>query len=134
MNKKTLTRTLDTALDHHKAGRHAEAEMLYARVRQAAPRLFDGWFLAGALALHSDRQADALPLLTRALQIEPTSSKCRLFLGMALADVGRFEEAEKHLRAGLQKHPDHPEAWDNLAKCLTELGRHGEPTHVGAPR
>ena len=107
--------------------------MLYARVRQAAPRLFDGWFLAGALALHSDRPAEALPLLSRALQIEPTSSKCRLFLGMALADVGRFSDAEKHLRAGLNKHPGHPEAWENLAKCLTELGRHAEADECRPP-
>lgn len=123
MNKKTLGRLLDTALVHHKAGRHAEADVLYAQVREAAPRLFDGWFLSGALAIHADRPADAVPLLTRALQIESGSSKARLFLGMALADLGRYAEAEKPLRAALQKHPDHPEAWENLANCLMELGR-----------
>jgi tetratricopeptide (TPR) repeat protein len=123
MNKKTLGRLLDTALAHHKAGRHAEAALLYGQVREAAPRLFDGWYLAGALAIHADLPKDAVPLLTRALQIEPGSSKCRLFLGMALADLGRYAEAEKLLRSALQKHPDHPEAWANLAKVLVELGR-----------
>jgi predicted Zn-dependent protease len=126
MNKRTLERTLDTALTYHKAGQHTEAAKLYAQVCRAAPRLFDGWYLAGTLAVQSDRPADAVPLLLRALQIEPTSSKCRLFLGMALADTGRFSEAEKPLRAGLQKHPDHPAAWENLAKALTELGRSDE--------
>ena len=126
MNKKTLERTLDAALSHHRAGQHADADRLYAQIRRAAPRLFDGWFLAGALAVQSDRPAEAVPLLLRALQIEPASSKTRLFLGMALADTGRFAEAEKPLRAGLQKHPDYPEAWENLAKTLVELGRPAE--------
>ena len=126
MNKKTLERTLDAALAHHKAGQHADADRLYAQIRRTAPRLFDGWFLAGALAVQSDRPAEAVPLLLRALQIEPASSRTRLFLGMALADTGRFAEAEKPLRAGLQKHPDYPDAWENLAKTLAELGRPAE--------
>jgi predicted Zn-dependent protease len=126
MNKKAIGRTLDAALALHKAHQHAEAAPLYAQVCQAAPKLFDGWFLAGTLALHDDRPADAVPLLTRAMRIDPTSSKCRLFLGMALADSGNFADAEKPLRAGLEKYPDHPAAWANLAKTLTELGRPSE--------
>ena len=126
MNKKTLDRTLDTAVAHHKAGEHADAARLYAQVCRAAPRLFDGWYLSGTLALHRDQPAEAVPLLTRALQLDAKSSKCRLFLGMALADCGRYAEAEKPLRSALEKHPDQPEAWENLAKTLTELGRASE--------
>jgi tetratricopeptide (TPR) repeat protein len=123
MNKKKLGRLLDTALIHHKAGEHTEAAKLYAQVCEAAPRLFDGWYLAGTLAVHDNRPADAVPLLKRALRIEPSSARCALFLGMAQADLGQFAEAEKPLQAALKKYPNHPEAWTNLGKCFTFLGR-----------
>lgn len=126
MNKKTLQRTLDAAVTAHKSGQHAEAERLYAQVRQGAPRLFDGWYLSGVLAVHEDRPADAVPFLTQALQLDKSSAETRLFLGMALADLGRFAEAVKPLRAALEKLPDHPEAWENLANSLAATGRPSE--------
>jgi tetratricopeptide (TPR) repeat protein len=128
MNKKTLGRLLDTALAHHKSGRHAEAESLYAQIHTAAPRLFDGWYLAGTLEVNRDRPEAAIPLLQRALRLSPGSTQCKLFLGMALADTGRFAEAEKPLRAGLGAHPGYSEAWENLAAVLCALERSTEAT------
>ncbi len=126
MNKKTLLRTLDSAVTAHKSGQHQEAERLYAQVRQGAPRLFDGWYLSGVLAVHADRPADAVPFLTQALQLDKGSAEGRLFLGMALADLGRYAEAVKPLRSALEKLPEHPEAWENLAKALAATGRPSE--------
>lgn len=126
MNKKTLQRLLDAAVTAHKTGQHQEAERLYAQVRQGAPRLFDGWYLSGVLAVHGDRPADAVPFLTQALQLDKNSAETRLFLGMALADLGRYAEAVKPLRSALEKLPDHPAAWENLAKSLAATGRSSE--------
>lgn len=126
MNKKTLQRTLDAAVTAHKSGQHQEAERLYALVREGAPRLFDGWYLSGVLAVHADRPADAVPFLTHALQIDKSSAETRLFLGMALADLQRYAEAVKPLRSALEKLPDHPAAWENLAKSLAATGRSAE--------
>ncbi len=42
---------------------------------------------------------------------------------MAFADVGRFEEAVKFLRAGLEKHPGYADGWENLAIALAGLNR-----------
>jgi predicted Zn-dependent protease len=123
MNRKTLERTLQAAVDHHRAGRHAEAEALYAQCRASFPKVFDVWYLSGTLAVHRDQPDAAIPLLQRALRLSPASSQCKLFLGMALADTGRFAEAEKPLRAGLEKHPAYPEAWENLANSLCALDR-----------
>jgi tetratricopeptide (TPR) repeat protein len=123
MNRKHLERNLQAAVDHQRAGRHDEAEALYAQCREAFPKVFDVWYLSGTLAVHRDQPEAAIPLLQRALRLSPSSSQCKLFLGMALADTGRFAEAEKPLRAALEKHPNYPEAWENLADCLCALDR-----------
>lgn len=123
-----LERTLNTALALHKAGKSDEAACLYAQVRRAVPTLFDGWFLAGALAFQVGRLDDAVTLLTRAERLSPDSAECQLFLGMALADLGRYAEAELPLRTALAKHPSFPEAWENLAKAMFSLGRPTEAT------
>jgi|GEM_PF-3162792 Putative Zn-dependent protease, contains TPR repeats len=124
MNRRKLQNTLDAALASHRAGQIEEAARLYAQVCHAAPRLFDGWYLAGALAFQrGGHLEEAIDYLTRALRLQPASVDCKLFLGMALADAGRYEEAEKPLRAALAKHKGFPEAWENLANVLCALGR-----------
>jgi len=125
MNQRKLQQTLELGLAHHQRGEAEEAARLYAQVRQAAPRLFDGWHLAGALAYQQGRTAEAVELLSRARRLDPASAPCKLFLGMALADLGRFAEAESPLRSALQALPDHPEAWINLARTVQALGRPG---------
>lgn len=127
MNRKKILKTLDDALVHHRAGRIDEAAVLYAQVCRAAPRLFDGWYLAGALAFHrGGHLPEAIDHLTRAQRLDPRSSQCKLFLGMALADAGRLAEAEKPLMAAVQKLDGYPEAWENLANVHEALGRPAE--------
>jgi predicted O-linked N-acetylglucosamine transferase (SPINDLY family) len=45
-----------------------------------------------------------------------------MFLGMALADLGRHTEAEPHLSRALKKAPHQAEAWENLARCQQAIG------------
>lgn len=127
MNKKTLQRTLETALEFHRSGQHDEAEKLYAQVRHGAPKLYDGWYLSGTLAFQrGGHLEEAVTYLTRAQRLDPQAAQCKLFLGMALADLGRHGEAEKSLRAAVQKLPNYPDAWQNLARCESALGRRSE--------
>jgi tetratricopeptide (TPR) repeat protein len=129
MNHKQLERTLNEACRLHRAGQLAEAVALYAQARRAAPMVYDCWYLAGTLELHRDCPAEAIPLLTRALQLArggPAAAQCRLFLGMAYADAGRPAEAVAPLRAALAKHPGYDEAWEALAGALLALGRQEE--------
>jgi predicted O-linked N-acetylglucosamine transferase (SPINDLY family) len=126
MNRKQLQRTLEAAIEHQKGGRHAEAERLYAQTRRSAPNVFDPWYLSGTLALHDGRLEDAVSFLTKALRLDGTAANAKLFLGMALADLKRYAEAEKPLRAALQKIPGYPDAWENMATTLRELGQPAE--------
>ncbi len=127
MNYTTLKRTLESAVALHHAGRFDEAEEHYAKVRQAAPKLYDGWYLSGALAFQrGGHLEDAVEFLTRAQRLDRHAEQCQLFLGMALADLGRHAEAEKPLRKALQKLPQYADAWQNLACCLIALDRRTE--------
>ena len=84
---------LHEALAHHRAGRLAEAEKRYARVRVAVPGSFDAFHLSGFLALQQGRHADAARLLTRATGLDPKSAQCALRLAHALKALGRLPEA-----------------------------------------
>jgi len=124
MNQKQRTNQLEEALALHRAFQHDEAEKIYARVRAAYPRDFDAWFLSGAMAFQRGGHLEkAVELLEKARKLKPDSIECRLFLGMALADLGRFAEAEPHLSRALKKAPHQAEAWENLARCQRATGQ-----------
>ena len=123
MNQKQRTNLLEEALALHRALQHDDAERIYSRVRAAYPRDFDAWFLSGALAFQRGGHLEkAVELLEKARKIKPDSIECRMFLGMALADLGRFAEAEPHLSRALKKAPHQAEAWENLARCQRAAG------------
>ena len=118
-----LQRLLQDALAHHRAGRLAEADVLYAQVLKAAPLNFDAVQLAGVVALQQGRHPTALTLLTRALKLKPRSDVCLMRLGITLNALGRFAEAEQRLRASLALTPSLGETWYHLAGALRGLGR-----------
>jgi protein O-GlcNAc transferase len=126
MNPAQLTRTLQTALAHHQAGRLEDAGKLYRQVRTAAPKLFDGLHLSGVLAYQQNRYAEAVDLLTRAHHADRKHAMCQMRLGLALAALGRHIEAETHYRGSLTRDARIPETWNNLAISLKFLGRAAE--------
>jgi superkiller protein 3 len=127
MNRNQLQKVLETAIEHQKAGRHDEAEALYAQVRRDKPKLYDGWYLSGTLAFQRGGHLEqAVEYLSRARQLDRQAAECSLFLGMALADLGRYEDAIKPLQSALKKYPAKAEAWENLAKSLEGLSRKAE--------
>jgi len=118
-----LQRLLQDALAHHRAGRLAEADVLYAQVIKAAPLNFDAVQLSGVVALQQGRYPAALTLLSRALKLNPRSDVCLMRLGVVLNAVGRFAEAEQRLRASLALTPALSETWFHLGAARRGLGR-----------
>jgi predicted O-linked N-acetylglucosamine transferase (SPINDLY family) len=118
-----LQSLLQEAVAHHRGGRLAEAEKLYARARVAAPVNFDALHLSGLLAHQEGRFADAAALLRRALQLNPQSALCAMRLGLACAALGEPAAAEGHLRAAVARDPGLAEAWCNLGVTLWTLSR-----------
>ncbi|MEI8293889.1 MAG: tetratricopeptide repeat protein [bacterium] len=123
MNHKLRTNLLEEALALHQAHRHDEAEEIYAKVRRECPKDFDAWFLSGAMAFQrGGHLEEAIELLQKARKLNPESVECRMFLGMALADLGRYVEAEPHLVRAIKKSPHRAEVWENLALCQRAMG------------
>ncbi len=123
MNPAKIKILLQDAVTHHRAGRLAEAEKLYARVRAVAPASFDAWHLSGTVAQQLGRSREAVELLRRALRLNPASAICEMRLGAACLSAGDLAAAEKHLRGAVACAPEIPEAWCQLGALLKVLNR-----------
>jgi tetratricopeptide (TPR) repeat protein len=69
---------------------------------------------------------DALPALTRAIELLPRDAETHLNLGVALADMGKRTEAVASYRQSLALNPAGIEALNNLGNVLRELGERRE--------
>ena len=114
---------MQNGLAHHRAGRLADAEMLYRQARAAMPRNFDALQLSGLVAYQQGRIPEAIDLLGRAHKVDPNSAVCEMRFALALLAAGRTAEAEPHLRHAVEVKPDFHEGWDNLAYCLKTQDR-----------
>src|SRR5260221_7215290 len=123
MSPAKLQTMLQEAVVHHRAGRLADAEKLYARARAATPANFDALHLSGLLAQQQGRSCDAVELLRRALRLNPASALCEMRLGAACLSLGDRLAAEKHLRGAVARAPELPEGWCKLGVVLKTLGQ-----------
>ena len=69
------------------------------------------------------RPAEAIPYLTRSLELEPRSTDGRHSLGTALAALGRDDEAAKEFQAALRLDPGHAESRRDLDRLLSQRKR-----------
>jgi protein O-GlcNAc transferase len=122
MNPKAFQRELAQALAHHQAGRWAEADKGYARLRRSVPGNFDVVHLSGTLALQQGRHAEAAQALNQARRLGPTSAVCAMRHGIALMALGHLPDGEAALRAALVLAPEMPEAWLHLGRVIWETG------------
>jgi serine/threonine-protein kinase len=82
-------------------------------------------FLAGL-----GRDAEALPIALRAVELDPISVLPRMNLGIVAFLAWRFEDAEVDLRRVLEKDPGFARAYAFLACSLSFMGRHDEAISV----
>ncbi len=118
MSPAQAQRLLQEGIGHHRAGRLAQADALYRRVRLAHPRDFDALHLSGIVALQQNRVPESIELLAAAHRASPRNAPCALRLGLALNSAGRPADAEPVLRAALALDDRSAEGWDHLAYCL----------------
>ena len=97
MTRQELKQTLDGAAELHRLGRIAEAEPLYRRVLDAAPRHADALHLLG-LALHQSGTGsanEAVDLVRRAITERPNIPDFYSNLARMLEKLGRTDEARR---------------------------------------
>jgi len=106
------------ALEHHQAGRLAQAERSYRLILQQWPDHADSLHLLGVLALQTGHPDSALSLIERACALRPDGAIYRSNLGQVLERLGRRSEAESAYRAAISLDPACAEAFNNLGHLL----------------
>lgn len=77
--------------------------------------------------LDAERSGDAslaVELYQRAVELAPGRSEAQYLLGVLLAQTGRVDEAESHLRAAVEANPARVEPAMSFADVLSQLGHH----------
>ncbi len=117
----TIDQALALALDHHRAGRLADAEAIYRQVLAAHPDHAGALNLLGALAYQVGRHDVACELIGRALALHPDFAEAHNNLGATLRAAGDLARAET--RRALALTPLYHEARLNLGILLWQSGQ-----------
>jgi|HigsolmetaAR201D_1030396.scaffolds.fasta_scaffold01016_13 Predicted O-linked N-acetylglucosamine transferase, SPINDLY family len=120
------TPSLETAVEHHRAGRLAEARRLYQAILSANPDQPDALHLLGLLCQQSGDLSNALELIDKATQAAPEQPLFHLSLGAIQEAVGNHEGAVLSYQRALHLKPGYFEALFSLGNTLAALGRHAE--------
>jgi len=110
------------AVEHHRAGRLAEAEPLYSAILAADPGDADSLHMIGQLAAQTGRAEVGTPLIEQAIRLKGDVAAFYCSLGNALAARGRTDEAIQAFTRALALKPDFPEAQTDLGHLYRSLG------------
>jgi len=119
----TVQQAFDLALQHHQAGRLAEAEALYRQILAAEPRHAGALHLLGVIAHQVGRDDVAVDFITKAIALAPGVADFHSNLGIALYGKGQLDEATAVFRQAIALKPSYPEAHNNLGNVLRDTGQ-----------
>ncbi len=108
--------------------RLAEAEAIFERGMEAAPRVAEFPLRLGTLRLERGNMEGAKQAFTSALAIAPGLPAALQGLVYSLKDSGDFEAAAEWARQAFAREPSDTKAHLLLATCLLELGQSEEAT------
>lgn len=120
----TTPQALEIAMQHHQAGRLAEAEALYRRILVAEPRHAEALHLLGVIAHGTGHLDAAIELMRQAIDAAPGTALYHNNLANALKDRGDFDGASQAYRRAIELRPDLAMAHNNLGNLLHDLGQH----------
>jgi predicted O-linked N-acetylglucosamine transferase (SPINDLY family) len=134
MPEQTADQAFALALQHHRAGRLAEAERGYRAILEREPEHADSLHLLGVIALQTGNLESALALVQRAVALRPDAAVCRNNLGQVLNRLGRNDEAARCYSAAIELDPGYAEAYNNLGYLLARQDRvaEAEPLYAKA--
>ena len=118
----TVAQAHEIALQHHRAGHYAEAEILYRQILAVQPQNADVLHLLGVLAHQVGRNDAAVELIQKALALAPDAPAYHSDYGEVCRQLGRTPEAIAACRRALELMPDYADAHGNLANLLAGLG------------
>jgi protein O-GlcNAc transferase len=113
-----LRQTMQSAVALHQAGKLAQAEALYRRILQQAPREPDALHMLGILAYQVGNYPAALELISSAIAARNTDPGYYVNLGLTHAALQHTKEAETCYRKALAMDPNIAEANSNLGGIM----------------
>ncbi len=115
--------SLETAAEHHRAGRRVEAESGYQAILARQPNNADALHLLGVIAHQSKRHSDAAALISRAIALNGNVAPFHSNLGEVLRESGDAQTALTHYARAIELRPAYADAYNNLGRALDMLGR-----------
>ena len=118
----THSQIIHLALQHHQAGRLAEAETAYRAVLATDPDNFDALHLSGVVAHQLGQHEAAAERIARALARNPSNAAAQNNLGVVFRAQSKLDEALACFRKALALQPDYADARTNLFETHFRLG------------
>jgi len=118
----SVNHSLNDALQHHQAGRIAEARGIYEKILAENPNDAQALRLLGMIARQEGRLDDALRLIGRSIEIDPSRPEAHHNLGDVLRSMGRLAESIAAYEQAVRLQPDWAEAHGALGNALSEQG------------
>ncbi len=103
---------LERGLAAHRCARFAEAEAAYRAALAITPDDAEAMSLLGLALAHDNQPDQALPMLSRAVELEPTQAGFRLNLAEGLQKAQRYEQALVELQGVIARDPANARAWE----------------------
>jgi superkiller protein 3 len=114
------------AMALHANAFHDEARAAYQRAMQRQPEEFRWPYLLAVLEIAKGRNAEALRLLERAVELRQDYAPAWTRLGQMRGSTGQRQAAKAAYERALKLEPGHPHATAELALMLGEEGRWDE--------
>ena len=121
-----LERIIGAAIEHHRAGRLAEAEAGYKEVLAHDAHNIDCLHFLGFIAFQRAEHRRAVELISRALALHPANAHAQQNLGNAYQALGEQQQASACFRKAIELKPELIDAHFNLGIAYRELGRRQE--------
>lgn len=118
----TPQQAIELAIQHHAAGRLADAEGICEQILGQIPEHADALHILAVMAHQLRNSDDAVAFARRAIASDPSNPDFRNTLGLALASSNRFDDSIAAFREALRLNPESTEARFNLAMTLNNLG------------
>lgn len=122
----TIDEAIAVAIGLQRQQHLAEAEQLYARVLEVAPRHPDALHYTGLLAHQQGRGDEAVALIEESLALAPNQADWHSNYAIVLQSRGRFDDAIDEYERAISIDPQHANAHSNLGVLLRVTGRREE--------
>jgi len=109
---------LDMGIEHHKAGRLAQAENFYRKVLSTNPKNAEALHLMGLAAHHGGRNKQAIEFITNAISNDQGNVKYYNNLGIVYLALDKNSNASKCFKDALKIDPNSTNAHYNLGLIM----------------